>query len=269
MPKNGVDSMIRRVRLNSKSIKYHKYQLVDFGRVNKDEQIRILETFLDIKDMLLFKHFKFDWKHFTLRALETEKDFFFEDFMEGCLSHYEESHTEILQEKIISLLCSIKNISSNIEETEPHRERMWKEFLMSKGKSVSGNILSEIKEIIMDSFWNEPRPEIDAFINSRAEFRNNEMLSNKTKYFKSSPEWIWYRARGIEEIKKAMEIEETYKCVVIEENQPFSNHKYVLDYEETASDYSLFVRARDKQDFRGRVTPTILSFSNIEIIHWT
>jgi hypothetical protein len=248
-----------------------KYTMVDFGSIELDKQIAILESFLGEDDRLLFMYYEIEPNYLEAAELEGEKEFYFQGFCFGFLAYHDKRTRKITENKIADILYKKygKHSSNNLEIDSIKRvkEKLLLDFLKGNLIDLDLKTKENIKQIIFLSVVNEKRSELEDFINQRTVFVNNEWISViKEEIINKPSHIIWYEPRNQEEVKKAMDIDEFYTCIVLNKNAEFNNFLYALKYHETASDFRLRIIEKKEGDFFQNVLPKIEKITAVTVL---
>ncbi|MBU7315018.1 hypothetical protein [Paenibacillus oleatilyticus] len=74
------------------------------------------------------------------------------------------------------------------------------------------------------------------------------------------PTLVWYEVSGFREIEESMGINNLFTCVILQKDDEFIDHSYVLSLRESIDSYVLIVDEKREGDFVRRVLPKIECF---------
>ncbi|MGC5324646.1 hypothetical protein [Brevibacillus sp. SYSU BS000544] len=96
-----------------------------------------------------------------------------------------------------------------------------------------------------------------AFIQPRIKFINNEWVFPWGTQPLQKNTLVWYQVIGFNEVMESLGINNLFTCIIVQKNDEFKNHSYVLSLRESVDSFVLIIDEKRKGDFMSRVLPKI------------
>ncbi|SFF49542.1 hypothetical protein SAMN04487969_1562 [Paenibacillus algorifonticola] len=247
------------------NIKKHngRYTITCISDLDKKEIAKILIQFVTSdSEQLLFEYFRADPYYWDEDMVKSDKEDFYDLFLNNKLLFHNESTKDNLILKISELL---KNYCEY--DGKEVNEVTLNEFAFPE------NIVESIKTLIYEVVLTEEDPKILNFINGKIEFINHSWYDMETDKLKSNPlaNVRWYKVQDMDEIVGAISITEVYfKCLLHQKNSELENYDCAIIYYEAESDFHLEVVEVEHGFFEKKVLPKLnnlfqdISFSHTE-----
>ncbi|MBW5468335.1 hypothetical protein GPJ61_10755 [Brevibacillus formosus] len=116
-----------------------------------------------------------------------------------------------------------------------------------------------------DHFEKHCTPQEKEFIGPRIRFINNEWVFPWGTQPLQNNSLVWYEINDSNEVKESLGINNLFTCLVIQKNDEFMNHAYVLSLRESVDSFVLIIDEKRKGDFMGRVFPKIKCYFTEEV----
>lgn len=219
------------------------YVIKQFGLLNKEEQLGVLECFKKEGQDLIIQHYGIstisDDDIFN-DDIRSQIEDYYEAYCMDIIYYYDEKLKFKIDEKIKNILWEAQK-ESNVDKSEKLKSKLLDDLKAGNVLNLNNTVLYNIKKLVyLEIHNNNYDRKVEEFISKRKVFSNNTVIFEDGKH-STEAEIVWYKPQNRAEYLYALNLEGIYTCIVLSPNESFEKFSYALVYNETEVNYDLII----------------------------